>query len=452
MNDLTFPPAVDAPVLPAVDPYRAFLESKVKRAPVTGFAVADDAIHPLLKPHQRLIVRWALAGGCRAIFASFGLGKSFMQLEIGRLILAHHPGGRALISMPLGVRREFMRDAEKLGIPVRFIRSDAEAEAPGLYLTNHEAVVDGRVTPARFIGILLDEASVLRSYGSKTFHAYLTLCEKVRYRFVATATPNPNRLKELIHYSAFLGVMDSGHALTRWFQRNSEKANDLTLYPHKVEEFWHWVASWAVVLQRPSDLGFSDEGYDLPPLTVRWHEVDVPGAHAVDRDGQGLLITPEARGLADEARARRSSLDVRVAKVADLVMARPADHVVIWHDLEAERHAIQKVVPDARSVWGSQDLEAREDIIMGFGDGLFPRLSTKPSIAGSGCNFQRHCCWEVFVGVGHKFNDFVQAIHRVQRFQQPHPVEIDIVHTVADRGVRRNLERNGLSTRRWAAS
>ena len=177
MSDIAFSHAVAGPALPSgPDPYRAFLESKVKRAPVTGFAVADAEIHPMLKPHQRLIVRWALAGGCRAIFASFGLGKSFMQLEIGRLILAHHPGERALISMPLGVRREFMRDAEKLGIPVRFIRSDAEAEAPGLYLTNHEAVVDGRVTPARFVGILLDEASVLRSYGSKTFHAYMELC------------------------------------------------------------------------------------------------------------------------------------------------------------------------------------------------------------------------------------------------------------------------------------
>ena len=195
-----------------------------------------------------------------------------------------------------------------------------------------------------------------------------------------------------------------------------------------------------MVLQRPSDLGFSDEGYDLPPLTVRWHEVDVPGEHQVDRDGQGLLIAPEAKGLADEARARKGSLDVRVAKVAELVAAAGAGHVVVWHDLEAERHAIQRAVPEARSVWGSQDLDAREDAIMGFGDGAFRVLSTKPSIAGSGCNFQRHCHRAVFAGVGHKFNDFIQSIHRVQRFGQAHPVEIDIVHTVADRGVRRNLE------------
>ena len=345
----------------------------------------------MLKPHQRLIVRWALKGGCRAIFASFGLGKSFMQLEVVRLVLTRHPGGRALITMPLGVRREFMRDAATLGIKVAFVRSDAEAEAPGVYLTNHEAVVDGRVTPERFDAIALDEASVLRSYGSKTFHAYMDRCRTVRHRFVATATPNPNRLKELIHYAGFLGVMDTGQALTRFFQRNSEAANDLTLYPHKEREFWLWVASWAVVLQRPSDLGFSDEGYDLPPLTVRWHEVDVPGAHAVDRDGQGLLIAPEARGLTDEARARRASLDVRAAEVAALVAARPADHVVIWHDLEAERHALQRAVPEARSVWGTQPLDVREDLIMGFGDGAFRVLSTKPSIAGSGCNFQRHC-------------------------------------------------------------
>jgi hypothetical protein len=365
-----------------------------------------------------------------------------MQIEWLRQILLQVEEGPGLIICPLGVRQELIRDAAMLGVDLRFIRTAAEMTPDHrFYVTNYESVRDGKLDPNLFIAVSLDEASVLRSFGSKTYQEFLPLFERVRFKLVNTATPSPNRFKELIHYAGFLGVMDTGQALTRFFQRDSEKAGNLTLYPHKEQEFWMWVSSWAVFIQKPSDLGYSDEGYDLPPMEVRYHEVPTDYSLAgEDRDGQVLMFQDPALGLSAAAAEKRESMPARVAKVAELVNASPDDHFVIWHDLEAERHAIQAAIPDAVSVWGTQDLTEREDLIVGFGNGAFRLLSTKPVIAGSGCNFQRHCHREIFAGIGFKFNDFIQAVHRVQRFQQRHPVVIDIVYSEAEREVLRTLQ------------
>lgn len=420
--------------------YHDFLRQKIRLADFAGFEIDDSEINPILKPHQRAIVKWAVRGGCRAIFAAFGLGKSVIQIEILRLI-QKHAGGPVLICVPLGVRQEFRRDGAMLGVAFKFIRSADEMEDGHVfYLTNYESIRDGKLDPNIFTAASLDEASVLRSFGSKTYQTFLTLFENVRYRFVATATPSPNRYKELIHYAGFLGIMDTGQALTRFFQRDSTKANNLTLYPHKEREFWLWLNSWAVFLQRPSDLGFSDEGYDLPPLEVVFHEV--PANHAAagtEKDGQGLLFKNVSLGVQQASGEKRDSLDARVAKMVEILQADPGSSYILWHDLEDERHAIQKAMPQAVSVYGSQDLDEREQAIVDFSDGKFQYLSAKPVIAGSGCNFQRHCHKAVFVGIGFKFNDFIQAIHRVQRFLQAHPVEIHIIHSEAEREVLRSL-------------
>lgn len=423
-----------------VDKYTNFLREKIKLAQFDGFQIEPETLHEQLFPHQRDIVRWAVQGGNRAIFASFGLGKSIMQVEWLRQII-NTQGGNGLVICPFGVRQELVRDAAKLGVDLRYIRRAEEMDdAHPFYLTNYETVRDGKLDPNIFTAVSLDEASVLRSYGSKTYQEFLPLFNKVQYKLVNTATPSPNRYKELIHYAGFLGVMDTGQALTRFFQRDSTKANNLTLYPHKEREFWLWVSSWAAFIQYPSDLGYSDEGYVLPEIDVRYHEVASDYSKAgSDRDGQMLMFQDPALGLASAAREKNESLPARVAKVAELVNESPQDHFVVWHDLENERHAIQKAIPDAISVWGSQDLEERERRIIGFGDGDFRVLSTKPIIAGSGCNFQRHCHRAIFAGIGFKFNDFIQAIHRIQRFQQPHKVRIDIIHSEAEREVLRTL-------------
>jgi hypothetical protein len=383
-------------------------------------------------------------GGRRGLFEAFGLGKSVQELEIMRLILARE-AGKALIVCPLGVRQEFIRDArELLGITnIRFVRRDAEVDGDGIYITNYESIRDGRLDPNLFVAASLDEADVLRSYGSKTYQTFLDLFRDVRYRFVATATPSPNRYKELIHYAAFLGIMDSGAALTRFFQRDSQHAGNLTLYPHMVETFWLWLNTWAIFLNKPSDLGYSNEGYDLPEMDIVWHEIPTPaGTYAsADRDGQGRLIRNSALGVSDASREKRDTMTDRVALTKSLVDSAPEDHFILWHDLESERHAIKKAIPEVVEVFGNLDLDTREDRIIGFSDGEFRLLATKPILSGSGCNFQRHCHRAIFVGVGFKFRDFVQAIHRIHRYLQTERVRIDIVYAESEREVVATLRR-----------
>ncbi|WP_213451559.1 DNA methyltransferase [Rhizomonospora bruguierae] len=422
-------------------PYTDFLAAKAQLAAGAGLDVDPAEVHPILKPHQRDAVVWAIRGGRRAIFAAFGLGKSIIQLEVARLALAKLGDGKALIVIPLGVRQEFVRDAGKLDLEVTFIRHTNEAADDGIYLTNYESVRDSRLDPAAFQVASLDEAAVLRSYGSKTYQVFLNLFRQTPYRFLATATPSPNRFKELIHYAGFLGVMDTGQALTRFFQRDSTKANNLTLYSHKEREFWLWVASWALFIQRPSDLGYDDAGYDLPPIEVVYHEISVDHSLAtVDRDGQGRLFRGGPLGVSDAAREKRDTLAARVAKAVEIVAASPDDHFILWHDLEDERRAIKAAIPEAVEVFGNLDLEVREQRIIDFSDGKVRLLATKPELSGSGCNFQRHCHRAIFVGVGFGFHDFIQAVHRIHRFLQGKPVRIDIIHAESEREIVRTLQ------------
>lgn len=427
--------------------YRKFLAEKAQLAPVTGIEVDPGKVHPVLKPHQAAAVLWAVRGGRRALFEAFGLGKSVQQLEIERLILAEHGGGRGLIVCPLGVRQEFARDARLIGVETTFIRTAAEASRDGIYLTNYESVRDGKLDPRGFDVVSLDEAAILRGFGgTKTFRELMRLYEgSAAFRFVATATPSPNEYIELASYAAFLDILDVGQTKTRFFKRDSEHADRLTLHPHMEDEFWQWVASWALFLQKPSDLGYDDAGYDLPPLDIRWHEVESPLAplfgEGQHKDGQGFMFRDAAFGVQEAAQEKRTSLPARVAKTAEIVAASPGDHFLLWHDLEDERRAVEKAVPGAVSVWGSQDMDEREDRIAGFSDGQFRILSTKPVIAGSGCNFQRHCHRAVFTGIGFKFSDFIQAVHRIHRFLQDQPVRVDIIYSEAERGIRDQLRR-----------
>lgn len=421
--------------------YGAFLHAKIQMAPEGGFVVSEDEINSILKPHQRAIVIWACAGGRRAIFAAFGLGKSVIQLEILRLVIKRF-GGRGLLVIPLGVRQEFRRDAAMLGLEITFIRSVLEAGADGLYMTNYETVRDGKIDPHHFTVASLDEASCLRGLGgSKTFREFMRLFHGVRFKFVATATPSPNEFIELLAYSAFLEVMDVGQAKTRFFKRNSEKADTLTIHPHKAREFWLWVASWGLFVERPSDLGYSDEGYDLPEMQVNWHEL--PADHTTagtERNGQGRLLRNVSASLAETAREKRDSLTDRIAKMMELRAEDPDAHRLIWHDLEAERHAIETAIPSVRTVYGTQELTVREDAIIDFSEGRIQELAGKASIMGSGCNFQRFCSWAIFLGIGFKFNDFIQAVHRIQRFLQTNTVRLDLIYTEAERPVRDSLE------------
>lgn len=422
--------------------YRWISETKIDIKSGSGFVVDHAQLHPSLFPHQRDTVAWMLARGQALNASSFGLGKTRIACEVMRQI-HQRTNGRCLIVAPLGVRHQFTRkDGPAMDMHIQYVRTDAEAlaaDTPYL-ITNYERVVNGDISAAflrdHIEAISLDEGSVLRSLGSDTQQTFEAVCRPIPYRFVCTATPSPNDYKELIYYAQFLGVMDAGQALTRWFKRDSQKAGHLTIHSHREEEFWMWIASWALFVQKPSDLGYSDDGYTMPPITVTWHRIAADHEKAweiADKQGNVMLFKDSAASINAAIKEKRDSLADRVAKAAEIVAGdNQRKHWLIWHHLEDERRQICKAIPDAIDVYGSQDLEVREQRIVDFSDGKYRILATKPEIAGSGCNFQEHCHANIFVGVRYQFEEFIQAIHRTQRFGQKQPVEVHIIHTDAE--------------------
>lgn len=424
--------------------YQQFLESKIELAPERSDFAQTAKLDASLFPHQADVARWALARERALIAASFGLGKTRVQISIAKALTAL-TGNPFLIVCPLGVKHQFQEeDGPALQTDWRYVRTNDEAreaiQVTPYLITNYERVRDGNLIPAEIgiCGVSLDEGSVIRSLGSKTYGVFQQAFASTPFRFVCTATPSPNNYRELIYYAEFLDVMDKGQALTRWFKRNPDKAGDLTLMPQHEEDFWKWVASWALFLNKPSDLGYSDEGYEQPPLRVHFHQVATDHSRAgelVDRNGQRALLVDTAKGVTAATKEKRATLQNRINKAKEIMEGEPGNHWLMWHDLEDERRAIEKQIPKATAIYGAQKIELREKAILDFSKGKISTLAAKPSLAGSGCNFQRHCSRNIFVGINFKFHDFIQSIHRTQRFQQPHPVDVHIIHSEAEAGI-----------------
>lgn len=413
--------------------YKEFLNKKVIVAEDFGFEPIQ--LSNKLHLHQPAIVEWALKGGRRAIFASFGLGKTFMQLEIARqcIIKENKP---FLIVCPLGVVGEFKRDNSKLqtGFEIEYITDTNEIEnyENKIYVTNYERVRKGDIDPSKFSGVSFDEASILRNLKTETTNYVLEHFRKVPYRFVATATPTPNDYIEILNYAEYLGVADRGHLLTRFFKRDSQKAGNLKLLENKKDEFWKWVATWAVFITKPHDLGFPDEGYDLPPLNIIEHRLDLTtDEFTTNKFGKLQFFKDTTKSLVDVSREKRDSMPYRISKTMEILEANKDENFTLWHHLESERDLLEKELKskDYRSVFGSQTNALKEKNVIDFSNGAYQYLITKPTIAGSGCNLQEYCNNCVFVGIDYKFNDFVQSIHRFYRFGQTKPVNVHIVYT-----------------------
>lgn len=425
--------------------YIDFLRSKMAISHETGFEVKESELTPTLFPHVKDTVRWAIKGGCRAIFSSFGMQKTVTQLEILRLI-AVHEGGKCLVVCPRRVVVEFETQAKEwLNLPVKYVRTMQEVrdneQDYDIFITNYERVRDGedgvRIEPSYFVATSLDEASVLRQFDTKTYQTFLPRFANVKYKFVATATPSPNRYDEMVQYAGYLGVMDTNQAIQRFFKRDQTKNNNLTLYPNKAEEFWVWVSTWALFITKPSDLGYSDEGYDLPELRVVEEIVGVDNDTAgYDDDGQKRMFRNAAVGLQAAAKERRDNMPAKIQRVVEIIN-RPEnkdDHFLLWHDLEAERVALCKAIEGCKAVWGSQKDEEADANVLDFKEGRLKYLAAKPEMLGEGLNFQHHC-HKAIMFIDYRFNDKFQAIARIHRFMQKYPVTLYLVYAESEQEI-----------------
>lgn len=427
--------------------YYDLLKKKMNIAKDSGFEVSPDELSGVLKPHQKDAVCWAVKGGRRGLFGAFGLGKTVMALEFCRII-QKHKGGKTLIVLPLGVKQEFVHDAVtllKIHKP-QYVTCMAEINAVAddevILLTNYERVRDGDIDPRAFTACVLDEASILRSGATKTYHEFVKKFAGVPFKLVCTATPSPNEYIEIIRYSAFLEILDVSQAKTRFFKRDSTKADNLTLYPHKEREFWLWISSWALFFTKPSDINpdYSDDGYVMPPFEVRYHRLESDNSKAgSDRDGQMMLFDEASLSLPNASREKKNSLDIRIAETKRIVENSPNEHFILWHDREDERHALKKAFPNVSEIYGNLDIEEKEKRVIDFSEGRTRLLATKKEISGSGCNFQKFCHRAIFVGIDYKFNDFIQAIHRIYRFGQAEKVIIDVIYTSNEDEIKKRL-------------
>lgn len=426
--------------------YEDFLKGKVVIAERFGIDTSELNYTEKLFPHQKDIVNFCLEGGRRAIFASFGLGKTFMQLEIAKqLILKYNKP--FLIVCPLGVSGEFKRDNNKLGtgLQVDYITDTdtLDENKSQIYLTNYERIRKGDINPECFCGVSFDEASILRNLQTETTNYVLHHFRKLNFRFVATATPTPNDYIEILNYADYLGVINRGHALTRFFQRDSTKAGQLKLYENKKSEFWQWVSTWAAFINTPADLGYDDTGYVLPDLNIIEHKISYEiTEQPKNKFGEAILFKDLSKSLLEVSKEKRDSLPARLNKATEIAESIDGN-CIIWHHLESERQFLESNFKGQSyaSVYGGLDNHTKEKLLIEFSEGKHKYLLTKPKIAGSGCNFQDASHDMIFAGIDYKFNDFIQAVHRQYRFGQKNTVNVHIIYTDNEYEVLKTLKK-----------
>lgn len=409
--------------------YNEFLAAKRRHDPATGLTDLPD-LPSALFPFQCDIVRWALRRGRAAIFANTGLGKSFMELAWGQAIHSE-TGGDVLLLTPLAVAAQMVREAGKFGLPAKHCATQAEVE-PGITVTNYAKL--HHFDLSRFVGVILDESSILKAFDGKTRSMLIERCTGVPYRLCATATPAPNDFMELGNHAEFLGVMSLSGMQATFFTHDGGDTSQWRLKGHAEDDFWQWMCSWSVLLRHPSDLGYDDAAYDLPELSQIEHVVPVAG--------------PAARTLSERLTARRNSIAERVARAVDLT---PTDRPFVWWcNLNAESEALAAAIPDAAEVRGSDKETDKEAKLEAFARGDIRILITKPTICGFGMNWQ-HCADTGFVGLNDSFEQVYQATRRFWRFGQTKPVNVHFVAASTEGAVLENLRRKEADAERMAA-
>lgn len=424
-----------------LDAYQDFLARKRITDPMTGLAQVP-ALPDAMFAFQKDITAWALRRGRAALFAGTGLGKTFMELTWGSAIAAD-TGGMILHLAPLAVAQQITREAAKWGIPARLVASQSDC-GEGINVTNYQKLAHFDLT--KFVGVILDESSILKSTDGHYRTKLIEACQQIPFRLAATATPAPNDFMELGNHAEFLGVMKYTDMLATFFAHDGGETQAWRLKGHAEEEFWKWMASWAVMLRRPSDLGYDDGAYTLPPLQQVQHHVAVDYAPSFET---GLLFPVEASSLQERIGARRDTVADRVALAASLT---PTDRPFVWWcNLNAESEALVKAIPGAVETKGSDPDDVKERKLNNFSEGRTRVLVTKPAVAGFGMNWQ-HCADTGFVGLNDSFEQVFQAIRRFWRFGQTKPVTVHFIAAETEGAVVSNLRRKEADAERMAAA
>lgn len=408
----------------ALDSYRDLIAAKRVAFQPRGLARVPE-LNAAMFPHQAHCTNFALRTGTSALFLDTGLGKSLCALDWGRVIV-EHTNKPVLMLAPLAVSAQHQREAEKFGIDAKAIRDPSKMKGARVYVTNYERL--DRFDVSAFDGIVLDESSILKSFAGKTARKLISIFAKTPYRLACTATPAPNDHMELGQHAEMLGAMRQTLMLSRWFVHDSMDTKQWRMKGHAVEDFWNWVSSWARCVSTPSDLGFSDDGFVLPPLNVHRHlvQADVTVDAGQDRHGQFKLFRVPDTSATSIHREKRLTTTIRADRTAEILCAEPGEKWIAWVETDYEAEAITERLPDAVEVRGSMHPDMKEERLIAFSNGEIDRLVTKPSIAGFGLNWQ-HCARMVFPGVGYSWERYYQAIRRAWRFGQLRPVEAHVV-------------------------
>lgn len=405
--------------------YERFVASKTRLPPLFGHEPSE--LHPKLFDFQSAVVRWAIRRGRAAIFADCGLGKSLMQLEWAR-----QSGERVLIAAPLAVAEQTIAEGRKIDVDVR--RVDRPDDGRGIQITNYEKLT--HFVGAPYDAIVLDESGILKSLDGRTRTMLLNEFTVIPRRLCCTATPAPNDLSELCNHAQFLGLMSRVEMLATFFVHDSDRSGSdgWRLKGHAEDEFWRWVAKWAVYIRRPSDLGFDDGDFLLPPLTIRQEIVQA------DWKPDGMLFNAGLGGINDRREARRNTMGARIERAAEIIKSSP-DQWLVWCGLNAEGDGIEDAIgDDCVQIAGSDSDESKIEKLMLWVSGQKRVMVSKPSIFGFGLNFQ-HCHRMLFLGIGDSYEQYYQSVRREWRFGQKSPVEAVIVVSDAEQTVADNVRR-----------
>lgn len=383
--------------------------------------------------HQRHGVEFALRAGCAALFYDTGLGKTAMALSWGHEIV-RHTNKPVLMLAPLAVGPQHVREAERLGIDAKVIRDGSRVNGARIYVLNYDRL--DRIDPAIFGGVILDESSILKSFTGATTRALTAAFARTPYRLACTATPAPNDHTELGQHSNFLGVMAANEMLSRWFIADQTEMGRYRLKKPAIRPFWDWVASWARCVSKPSDLGFSNFGFELPELVTHQHVVraDVSVDTGAEKDGQARLFRIPEMSATSVHKEKRMTREARADLIASLVAAEPSEPWVVWCETNDEADALVDRIPDAVEVRGQHTPEQKEERLVSFSAGKSRVIITKPSIAGFGLNWQ-HAARQAFIGLSFSYESYYQAVRRSWRFGQKRPVHVHIACADTERAI-----------------